>query len=351
MKNFLFFAVAAVGLSLGNQSVQARSWRIHSNANVKPDFTSINAAMGSSNVLPGDTLYLEPGCVLNSQTINKKVVIIGPGYRFTDGTSSPANLNGDTKINGSGVKIEGCCISNLAPVNLKCSDLTVERCEITVLSHDGQNSTYRSCLITGTDPNYYKINFKNSSGTIVSNCIFLNIVRGLSSGQFTNNIIVASSTSEKGVLQEITNSIISNNIIINKRTDYTLDANQNPLFYKNYTIETNTLGSGNTITNNVLSTDAEHAFNDYPNNKFIGATPADIFVMEGIGEEIYRLKEGSPAIGYGTGGYDCGVFSGAFPYVLSGRPRYIPYIYDAVIPNQPTDGKLNVTLKIKSQNE
>lgn len=349
MKHFLFFAVAAIGLSLGNQSVQARSWRIHSNANVKPDFTSIGAAMGSSNVLPGDTLYLEPGCTLSSQTINKRVVIIGPGYRFTDETSSTANLTGDTKIYGSGVKIEGCCISHLAPANLKCSDLTIERCKITVLDHDGGNSTYRSCLITGTSPNRYNINFKNSSGTTVSNCIFLNAVRGLSSCQFTNNIIIGSWSNY--LLVTISNSIISNNIIINTNTGYVLDANENPLFYKNYTIATNTLDSGNTITNNVLSTDAEHAFNDYPNNKFIGATPEDIFVMEGIGEEIYRLKEGSPAIGYGTGGYDCGVFSGAFPYVLSGRPRYIPYIYDAVIPNQPTDGKLNVTLKIKSQNE
>ena len=73
--------------------------------------------------------------------------------------------------------------------------------------------------------------------------------------------------------------------------------------------------------------------------------------MEGGIDAIYELKEGSPALGYGTNGYDCGIFSGPYPFVLSGRPRLVPYIYEATIPNQSTDGKLNITLKIKSQNE
>lgn len=100
-----------------------------------------------------------------------------------------------------------------------------------------------------------------------------------------------------------------------------------------------------------MSTEAKYAFANYPANKFIGAAMTDVFTLTGVADAMYRLKEGSPAIGYGTNGYDCGAFSGAYPYVISGRPRFIPYIYEAVIPNHPTDGKLNVTLKIKSQNE
>lgn len=73
--------------------------------------------------------------------------------------------------------------------------------------------------------------------------------------------------------------------------------------------------------------------------------------MDGTVEEMYKRKEGSPAIGYGANGYDCGAFAGQYPYVISGRPRFMPYIYEANIPNTPTEGKLNITLKIKTQNE
>lgn len=111
-------------------------------------------------------------------------------------------------------------------------------------------------------------------------------------------------------------------------------------------------GSGNNIVNNVLSTDEAHKFADYPTNKFIGNLPlTDIFVCEGEEGEYYRLKEGSPAIGAGATGNDCGAYGGERPYVKWCRPRHMPYIYDAKIPAMPTDDKLNITLKIKTQDE
>ena len=36
----------------------------------------------------------------------------------------------------------------------------------------------------------------------------------------------------------------------------------------------------------------------------------------------WKLKAGSPAIGAGVSGVDCGVFGGVTPYVLSGVPLY-----------------------------
>lgn len=119
----------------------------------------------------------------------------------------------------------------------------------------------------------------------------------------------------------------------------------------NNTIQNTAVTDYNSINNNVLSTDADHAWTDFPTNKFIGAKVEDIFVNEGNQEEKYKLKEGSPALDYGTNGVDCGAFDGLYPYVVNGRPQFVPYIYDAKIPNTPTDGKLNITLKIKSQNE
>lgn len=351
MKTFLFSAVAAIGMSLCSQSAQARSWRVNSNPDAKANFASINDAMASLDVFNGDTIYLDPGCVLNYQKISKGVTIIGPGYNL-DGNEQGTVLQGTTTIeNENHVKIEGCYIENLS---IASANPTIERCKIKEISCNKHNNiTLLSCFI-GSGTNYVikGYEYQPPSNLIMSNCICLGGILYFTAATITNNVFIAKSQPEAFyVLDRVTNSTIKNNIIINAHTEYSVGDDQRPYYYKNNTIKNTTVEDGNTISNNVLSTEAQHAFANYPNNKFIGATAADIFTLTGGVEAMYKLKEGSPAIGYGTNGYDCGAFSGPYPYVLSGRPRFLPYIYEAIIPNQPTDGKLNVTLKIKTQNE
>ena len=65
----------------------------------------------------------------------------------------------------------------------------------------------------------------------------------------------------------------------------------------------------------------------------------------------YFLKEGSPAIGAGIYGGDCGVFSddgGATPYVLSGIPA-IPAIFDVAVKPMGVS-TIPVSIKAKSNN-
>jgi hypothetical protein len=357
MKTFLFSAVAAIGMSLCSQSAQARSWRVNSNPDAKANFASINDAMASLDVFNGDTIYLDPGCVLNNQTISKGVTVIGPGYNLEESTYS-TQLQGTTKIpkGSNSIKIEGC---NMAAIDMvDASNVTVERCKIASASHNScSNISYLSCFIYGATYSKSSIEDMNHSTFTISNCILLNKVSGINNtSTITNNVIIgwARTYYDEGniyLLENVTNSSITNNIIINTNTRYSVGEDQRPYYYKNNTIKNTAVEDNNTISNNVLSTEAQHAFANYPNNKFIGATAADIFTLTGAADAMYKLKEGSPAIGYGTNGYDCGAFSGPYPYVLSGRPRFLPYIYEAIIPNQPTDGKLNVTLKIKTQNE
>ena len=352
MKHFLFFAVATIGLSLCSQSAQARSWRVNSNPNTKANFASIDDAMASLDVFNGDTIYLDPGCVLNNQTISKGVTVIGPGYNLEEyGYASVTQLTGNTNISYcKNVKVEGCHIEYLDVSN--STNITVERCKIRSIKHQGSslNCFYLSCFIYNSKSCFYG---NNQPAFTISNCIILGTIDNFNLSTVTNNVIIGVPyiNNNDYLLRNITNSSITNNIIINTQSRYSVGEDQIPYYYKNNTIANTTVKDGNTISNNVLSTDAQHAFANYPNNKFIGATAADIFTLTGAADAMYKLKEGSPAIGYGTNGYDCGAFSGPYPYVLSGRPRFLPYIYEAIIPNQPTDGKLNVTLKIKSQNE
>ena len=67
--------------------------------------------------------------------------------------------------------------------------------------------------------------------------------------------------------------------------------------------------------------------------------------------ESYELIEDSPAKGYGTDGKDCGIFGGLYPYVKGGLPQGHPYYTKAVISPRAENDKVNVSLKIKMQDE
>lgn len=332
MKRILFSAMAALMLSLFSNNASAGSWRISSKPDAKANFTSINAAMSSADVLNGDTLYLDPGTVLQgTQTVKKSVTIIGTGYFLKDVSAKEAIIE-ELSVEASNVKVEGCYSINLSVRN-GLDNVVIERCKIKISNIYSDNAKIYSCYI------YDRISITGRQNVEISNCIILGYIGSARKSSITNNIILRYSRYDNA-LHDITNSKIANNIIIN-----TFNGSNN------VTIANASLSDQNMITNNVLSNDADHAFADYPDNKFIGAKPEDVFTMEGTADEQYRLKEDSPAKGYGQSGYDCGAYDGPFPYVVSGHPRFMPYIYDAIIPNQPTDGKLNVTLKIRTQNE
>lgn len=105
MKRTSFSAIVAIGLSLLSQNVEARSWRINSRPDAKANFQSINEAMESLEVLNGDTLYLDPGCVLGDQKVNKSVTIIGTGYNLQDETTREAIISGTLDLGADNIKI------------------------------------------------------------------------------------------------------------------------------------------------------------------------------------------------------------------------------------------------------
>lgn len=347
----LFTAIAVIALVCN--AAQAKTWRINNDPEAKADFLSINDAMASLEVYAGDVLYLDPGCRLPSQTISKGVTIIGTGYNLAE--SEEAMVAG-IKINADNIKLTGVNVSGSIDWSKAYNNIAIERCKAqgvsTYSSSKSDGVKIIGCYITGD------VNGGGSSRSpiILRNSIILGQVFNIENGIISNNTIIHDSDNSTGSSNNyplsgtIRNSTITNNIIINTTTHTTTTDNV-VTNWSYMTIYNTAVTDYNTITNNILSTDAEHAWADFPTNKFIGAKVEDIFVNEGNQEEKYQLKAGSAAIGYGTNGVDCGAFGGLYPYVLCGRPQFVPYIYDAQIPNTPTDGKLNITLKIKSQNE
>jgi len=73
-----------------------------------------------------------------------------------------------------------------------------------------------------------------------------------------------------------------------------------------------------------------------------------LFLGTGSTDGKWQLKAGSPAIGAGVGGIDCGAFGGLGPYILSGLPTG-PVIYQLNVSSHSVTGnKLPVTIKVKS---
>ena len=327
----LFILAAAVLLS---GAMQARNWRINNIPEAKADFLSIGAAMSSADVKSGDVLYLDPGCHLTGdQRVTKGVTIIGSGFNLGGSEMESSIVNIDVQC--SNVVLKGVNIENyFYASSTDYKNVVVERCKIGTISASAP-MLIASCYITSG------VNLGNSAR--LYNNIILGPVNMGEGGIIRNNAIVAQPRYSGNPIVTTTRCTIVDNIIINTYNYYPEHVN-------------NTFGNtapsyGNDIKGNILSNDAEHVFADHPSNSYIGATVASVFVNEGLYDELYRLKEDSPAKGAGYGGNDCGPFAGYYPYVMSCRPKNIPYIYEAIVPNHPTDNKIIVTVKAKNQNE
>lgn len=349
MRKF-FFIATVMGFSLLANTVNARSWRINHDPEAKADFLSINDAMKSADVAEGDVFYLDPGCRLSEQTITRKgITIYGTGNNFEE--ENPI-LSGKTKISASSVTLIGIRFNgDISAGGSSCTNNRIERCVVTGRISNVYNSLIQNCYISdGLECHDNSKIYNNIIERYNNTSVRCYAIESQNSFICNNSVLFRSSHSNNLTDEAIycRNSTIKNNIIINTNEKVA----SNGTTYYQHTINGISISNGNNIVNNVLSTDEAQKFADYPTNKFIGNLPlTDIFVCEGEEGERFRLKEGSPAIGAGATGNDCGAYGGERPYVKWCRPRHMPYIYDAKIPAMPTDDKLNITLKIKTQDE
>ncbi len=143
------------------------------------------------------------------------------------------------------------------------------------------------------------------------------------------------------------NCTIENNVVYNNGGSGIAQFD-NSTIRNNILIADYPLNSLNTciVTNNVVKGDA---ISSYPDNIY-GATMANTFIDD-VSADRYLLRDDSIAKGQATDGGDCGAFGGTTPYVLSGIPVNMPHFVNVSIPSSPTDGKLNIKLKIATQNE
>ena len=340
MKQTIIYAVALTFMMAVGINSHAKSWRVNNDTTRGAKFANINAAMSSEEVQDGDTLYLDPGCLLTGdQSVTKCVTIIGNGYFSNALPYALATIGGNLYLNAAHSKVYGVNFNNSIRI---CADhVTIERCKTNNIGYSGtaRYAIIRNCYINNNSTCIYGAGSSSESTfswTIENNIIICNgsyyaAIENLYSPIIKNNVIHLSSTSYYTYepIRYSTNATITNNILLNR-------GKQDQIFN----------GLVNcTVHHNVLSC-AEGTYAQYPNNLCLGTTDfSTILTMTGGNDEAYRLAENSPAKGYADFGGDCGPFDGAYPYVMGGMPLGVPYYTNAVIGSVAHDGKVNVSLK------
>jgi hypothetical protein len=278
----------------------------------------------------GDTLMIEGSAQTYSGfTCTKKLVIKGPGYFLDENPGISANkLSAQIgeqnyfNVGSSGSLIMGIVITY--SLNINDNNITVRRCNLLSLSISTvENITISECYFPGEGFSIYL------SGSIVTNLIVANNIIKLpvsfqagSTGVFLNNIFtVATITIPTGF-------DMKNNILF-ATGNVTLPMMPDPDICYNISIA------------DQFGTDNNNKANVAEGSLFMGALTAST-------DGKWQLKEGSPAIGAGEGGLNCGAFGGPQPYILSGVPVG-PVIYQLNVSSfSTTDNKLPVTIKVKS---
>lgn len=334
-----FFAMCGAGTAV------AASWRVNSNTAMSADFADVNAAMSDERVVAGDTLYIDPGTKISTtQNITKRVTIVGPGYLHQGTPIQSAVFNCSVYIReaAAGTKIEGCVIEG-GTTNVYGANSILERNYIKFrVNLLASNVTVHANYIESS--NQLISGGKNYIGAVITNNIIKqtsgsNPIYALYNATISNNVIVHSSSYNTSMISNVYNSVITNNIFIDTY-------NASGAYFSL------SLSNNNVIENNVTSCSADDTnWADYPNNTFLGGNDLTaIFDTTGIADRYYRLCENSPAKGAGVNGSDCGAYAGD-SYVPSGLPLFYPYFTRVEIPSVTTDGKLNIKLNIKTQNE
>jgi hypothetical protein len=306
--------------------------RVNNNPGADPDYATLQAANDAAS--NGDTVYVEGSATeYDGAEISKRLIIIGPGYFLTDNDSTQAfgigaTFSGSIKFNAgsAGSLITGCTIHN-SNIILNTNDISVIRCNV---SNIGQEvSEVNNILLLQNYINYIGLSTYRITNSIISN----NIV--------TYGIFCSSSS---GPLQ------IVNNVVSGGSTSYVISAD-NASIANNIITQTNVgiaINTGNAINNNILAGPGTNAHGNQYN-----VAMANVFVdfsgsLNYSDDAKWKLKTGSPAIGAGVSGVDCGAFGGPTPYVLSGVPN-LPHIYEATIPGTAYSNLgLTCTVKIKS---
>jgi len=307
--------------------------RVNNNVGVNAPYTTISAAIAAAGV--NDIIMVEGSIVgYDNITINKKVTIVGPGYFLLEnlnlqGSPYSASLASVAFAAGSdGSSLYGLNITGGIGTgdNVLTNNITVSNCRIgsLTLSGDSNNFFVSGCYIVG---NLIFSNLSEYTGAIVSN----NYIGGFGQGGGTTLVTLTQNVIALGITQAL-NCDFRNNIF----TGGSFGGFNGSVIKNNvFTVTQASLsGSGAPVDNTNI-------FSALTLNLFVGLTGNTT-------DTQWKLKTGSPAIGAGIDGVDCGMYGGNTPYRPSGIQLGQPTINSFITPaSVQQNGTLNVKVSAK----
>jgi hypothetical protein len=340
-----FFLLAAMTANLANATVH----RVNNTPGVDADFNNLATAI--STAIAGDTLYVEgSNSSYGTVTLDKKLILVGPGNFLTINDSTQAlkqvaeisNLTFNTGCDGS--VIYGMYINGRVDINEDSVSLYRNRIYYTSSGNmiDLQNGVKNIVIAQNHIHSNYTTNVvmfinDNCTGILIAN----NWISQDQSSEFGLSYNCYSS-SYMAIEDQYTNSEVTylNNVIRgNWECDYAIAINNIHVagcIYHTGTVFYNNIGYNSNLPAG--------------NGNQINVSMATVFERSGVNwyqdDNWWKLAAGSPALGAGVNGEDCGMFGGGLSYVLSGMPP-IPAIFEADVP--ATANKTNgMNVEVKS---
>jgi len=307
----------------------AKIWRVNNNPGVVADFTTLQDA--HDGAVAGDTLLIHPSINnYGSLTCIKRLVIMGAGYFLKENypdypmnqTNATTTISVTLESGSSGTIIQSI---DEGGVLIKASNILINRTDnlyIQILEPNLSNITISQ---------NYNCRFNFGANTITGLVIKNNYI-----GAWTS--VSLSSTFQATFINNIfafAGWIFGNQILVN-----------------NIAITGGSFTFNNTtLTNNIDAAGSSARFGTI-NGNFGNVSTNSIF-LDASGNSTdgrWRLRPGSPAIGAGIDGVDCGMYGGPEPYIRSGVPPiplFTKFVTTGVGSNTTP---LQVTVSMQSNN-
>lgn len=301
----VFLLLAAAGMTA---AAHATILRVSNVTGSSAPYSSFADALEAAT--PGDTIMVEGSATSYgySHTINKRIVLIGPGYNHQE--NGVVSVGAQTakfdalNINYREVVVQGVTIGGTLSINTP--QVVINRCKV-------ERITLNSA----------------ATGTVLhQNYITSNVVGNYAkSVSLTNNIFTASH-GYMGLINKLENSYIGYNTCI---TEATSTGQYDKFLYDL---------SGCTVEHNILPEKYESTSTNQVNDNYV-------FTETPYYNTSTEVAIRNAELGFSEGKY--GAFSGDAPFVLSGLPAGA-FIQSITVPASVEQGKkLNVTLKLGIQ--
>lgn len=340
------------------QFVSATVWRVNNRTQASAHFTNLQAAHDDAGVLNGDTLYLEGSPTgYGNLVCTKQLMIIGAGDFLNENDSTqafkePSVVGNITFNSGSELSvIEGLHFEN-TQVNINTSDITVRRNRFHTTSN--QSWTAFSGVVIASACHNILIEdnwiFMHGTNTYAANRAIISDGTDLSNLVIRNNYLHARINSyyvSSCWAIHLPNTVLADNVIIRQNV---IDGNANvkeTQFFNNIMISGTFTPNGSYYNNNIGNGAQFGTQNGNQSN--VAMSTVFIDHTSGIDRDM-QLAAGSPAIGAGLFGEDCGMYGGDHPYRISCMPP-IPAIWEVNLNHYGNNAvPIQVTIKAKAHN-